>query len=51
MEKPKEMRGIIMAEMTESKNMIHAFIDEDIAPGGQFAGQTVHTRFPPEPNG
>ncbi len=40
-----------MAEMTESKNFIHAFIDEDIAPGGQFAGQTVHTRFPPEPNG
>ena len=30
-----------MAEMTESKNFIHAFIDEDIAPGGQFAGQTV----------
>ena len=40
-----------MAEVTESKNFIHAFIDEDIAPGGQFAGQTVHTRFPPEPNG
>ena len=40
-----------MAEITESKNFIHAFIDEDIAPGGQFAGQTVHTRFPPEPNG
>ena len=40
-----------MAEMTESKNFIHAFIGEDIAPGGQFAGQTVHTRFPPEPNG
>ena len=40
-----------MAEITESKNFIHAFIDEDIAPGGQFAGKTVHTRFPPEPNG
>ena len=40
-----------MAEVTESKNFIHAFIDEDIAPGGQYAGQTVHTRFPPEPNG
>ncbi len=40
-----------MAEMNESKNFIHAFIDEDIAEGGQFAGQTVHTRFPPEPNG
>ena len=35
----------------ESKNFIHAFIEEDIAPGGQFAGMTVHTRFPPEPNG
>ena len=40
-----------MAEVTVSKNFIHSFIDEDIAPGGQFAGQTVHTRFPPEPNG
>ena len=40
-----------MDEVTQSKNFIHAFIDEDIAPGGQFAGQTVHTRFPPEPNG
>ena len=40
-----------MAEVTESKNFIHSFIDGDIAPGGQFAGQTVHTRFPPEPNG
>ena len=40
-----------MAEITESKNFIHAFIDEDIAPGGQFEGRTVHTRFPPEPNG
>ncbi len=33
------------------KNFIHAFIDEDIAPGGQYAGLQVHTRFPPEPNG
>ncbi len=40
-----------MAEITESKNFIHAFIDEDIAEGGQYQGQTVHTRFPPEPNG
>ena len=36
---------------TESRNFIHAFIDEDIAPGGQYEGMTVHTRFPPEPNG
>lgn len=34
-----------------AKNFIHAFVEEDIAPGGQFEGQTVHTRFPPEPNG
>ncbi|MBP3655046.1 MAG: glutamine--tRNA ligase/YqeY domain fusion protein [Oscillospiraceae bacterium] len=34
-----------------SKNFIEAFIDEDIAAGGQFEGMTVHTRFPPEPNG
>ena len=40
-----------MAEITESKNFIHAFIEEDIAEGGRYAGQTVHTRFPPEPNG
>lgn len=32
-------------------NFIHDFIDEDIAQGGQFEGKTVHTRFPPEPNG
>ncbi|MBQ8620764.1 MAG: glutamine--tRNA ligase/YqeY domain fusion protein [Oscillospiraceae bacterium] len=40
-----------MAEITESKNFIHSFIDEDIAEGGRYEGQTVHTRFPPEPNG
>ena len=34
-----------------SKNFIHAFVEEDIAPGGRYAGMTVHTRFPPEPNG
>ena len=34
-----------------AENFIHQFIREDIAPGGQFAGMTVHTRFPPEPNG
>ena len=31
-----------------SKNFIHDFIDEDIAAGKT---ETVHTRFPPEPNG
>ena len=34
-----------------SKNFIHVFVEEDIAPGGRVAGMTVHTRFPPEPNG
>ncbi|NLT40062.1 MAG: glutamine--tRNA ligase/YqeY domain fusion protein [Clostridiales bacterium] len=38
-----------MAE--EAKNFIHAFIEEDIGPGGAFEGMQVHTRFPPEPNG
>ena len=40
-----------MAEITESKNFIHAFIEEDIAEGGRYEGQSVHTSFPPEPNG
>ncbi|MEA4965264.1 MAG: glutamine--tRNA ligase/YqeY domain fusion protein [Oscillospiraceae bacterium] len=35
----------------ESRNFIEAFVEEDTAEGGQFAGLTVHTRFPPEPNG
>jgi len=34
-----------------SKNFIHAFIEEDIGPGGRFEGRQVHTRLPPEPNG
>ncbi len=34
-----------------ARNFIDAFIQEDIAEGGQFAGMQVHTRFPPEPNG
>ena len=36
---------------SEGKNFIDAFIEEDIAEGGRFQGQQVHTRFPPEPNG
>ena len=41
------------AENTEemSSNFIHTFIDKDIAEGGDYYGKTVHTRFPPEPNG
>jgi len=41
----------VNAEENESKNFIHAFIEEDVAAGGRFQGMTVHTRFPPEPNG
>ena len=37
--------------MAEIKNFIEAFVEEDIGPGGQYEGMTVHTRFPPEPNG
>ena len=35
----------------ETKNFIDAFVEEDLAEGGQFEGMQVHTRFPPEPNG
>ena len=38
-------------ERAEGSNFIDNFITEDLAPGGQYAGMTVHTRFPPEPNG
>ena len=38
-------------EKVGNANFIHDFIDEDIAVGGQYEGMTVHTRFPPEPNG
>ncbi len=37
-----------MAEVTESKNFIENIIDKDLAEG---VYDTVHTRFPPEPNG
>ena len=42
---PDELNPVV------SQNFIHNFIDEDIAQGGQYEGMTVHTRFPPEPNG
>ena len=37
--------------VTAGQNFIHTLIDEDLAQGGQYQGMTVHTRFPPEPNG
>lgn len=37
---------------TESSgNFVFEAIKKDISPEGRFAGKTVHTRFPPEPNG
>lgn len=47
----EEIKNVSAEEVSESKNFIHNFIEEDIAQGGQFEGMTVHTRFPPEPNG
>ena len=38
-------------ERSEGGNFIYNFITEDLAPGGQYEGMTVHTRFPTEPNG
>ena len=41
-----------MAEIyEESRNFIHTFVEQDLAEGGRCEGMTVHTRFPPEPNG
>ena len=40
-----------MAEETMSTNFIHSIIEEELKPGGRCEGKTVHTRFPPEPNG
>ena len=46
-----EERNTAAPETEESRNFILNLIDQDIAEGGQFQGQTVHARFPPEPNG
>ena len=35
----------------ESSNFIIDMVTEDMAPGGRYEGETVYTRFPPEPNG
>lgn len=32
-------------------NFVFESIKKDISPEGRFVGKTVHTRFPPEPNG
>ena len=35
----------------ESSNFILETVKKDISVGGKFEGRSVHTRFPPEPNG
>ncbi len=45
------MADILENNEVMSGNFIHDFIEKDIAKDGQFEGMTVHTRFPPEPNG
>ena len=47
----EEKMTIIPEADENTRNFIYNFIEEDIAKGGQFEGKTVHTRFPPEPNG
>ena len=47
-----EEKVTVLPEADENtRNFIYNFIEEDISKGGQFEGKTVHTRFPPEPNG
>lgn len=46
----EEIKAMTVDE-ENNRNFIYNAIKEDIAPGGQFEGMTVHTRFPPEPNG
>jgi len=51
MKSMSEETRTLQEEAPVSRNFIHAMIEEDIAPGGQYEGMQVHTRFPPEPNG
>lgn len=37
--------------LVQPTNFIDELIIEDLSKGGRFEGRTVHTRFPPEPNG
>lgn len=45
------LKTLINEGEEENTNFIYNFIKEDISKGGQYEGMTVHTRFPPEPNG
>ncbi len=46
----EEMRKNVQ-EKDDNNNFIKDIIKEDIGPGGEYEGQKIHTRFPPEPNG
>jgi glutaminyl-tRNA synthetase len=48
---PTDLHAANPAVSAETANFIHEMISKDIAAGGRYAGMTVHTRFPPEPNG
>ena len=46
----EEMRKNVQ-EKDDNNNFIKDIIKEDIGSGGEYEGQKIHTRFPPEPNG
>lgn len=54
---PEKLAELSRAQVADPDNMlprnnfIHDFIDEDLQEGQRSYGETVHTRFPPEPNG
>lgn len=37
--------------MSESNNFVYSTIENDISSKGEYYGEKIHTRFPPEPNG
>ncbi len=45
------MEEKIITEASRPSNFIHDIIDDELKEGGRCYGKTVHTRFPPEPNG
>jgi glutaminyl-tRNA synthetase len=52
---PGVVYGVTPEEEVTTDNEINHFIrdmiEEDMGPGGRYDGLSVHTRFPPEPNG
>ena len=45
------INNIVENGAEKSSNFIHTMIEKDLEEGGEYHGKTVHTRFPPEPNG